>query len=139
MNATSTFTKTNAKSHRGPSLSHIQSKVASTNPRKFLSNTKSFIADDPPVYQVSNFERSFPVCKPCNYYRSDRLGPVGPHYPHLDRDLNHGIPPLYRSIDLDDFQKLAKDPLFIFNPKQPDETSRLECMVNKDGSKKRST
>ena len=85
---------------------------------------------------MQNLEQSFHACDRIDYYRPDSMGVVGPLYPHLNWDLAADIPPFFRSIDLSHFAELAKDPLSIFNPKQPNETLRTECITNNDRTKK---
>ena len=136
MTSIEVFNKSNSKVDKTPLLPLIQSNVASTYASKLPPNTKSCIPEIPPVYQLRDLEQSFHASKKIDYYTADSMGIVGPPYPHLNGDFALDIPPFFRSIDLSDFAVLAKEPLFIFNPKQPNVAPRTECIRNKDGTKK---
>ena len=89
------------------------------------------------VYAVNSFFHSREICGFTNIYSPPKEY-IGLFYTNNICDFSRKLP-FYKSIDLLDFQDLAKHPTFLFNPPPPPEVPRSKVFRNKNGSLKPST
>ena len=105
-----------------PKISSKASMEASSTPTSKTISTCQLTTK--PIDVQYDISRSRDVYKTRDSYEPDDAGSIGPQFIPPDHNNQKNNAKFYKLIDLSDFEKMAHDPKFIFNPTMPDTEKR---------------
>ena len=105
-----------------PKISSKASMAASSTPSSKIISTCQLTTK--PIDVEYDISQSRDVYKTRDSYEPDDAGSIGPQFIPPDHNNQKNNAKFYELIDLSDFEKMAHDPKFIFNPTMPDTEKR---------------